>query len=96
MAPSSPSPTENSDPARSRIRNGWKSAAQKPNLNHSLITKLACEPGRNPYLYGSEETHPLTLIRSHSHYPDPVHSSAAERTPCVLFRQWGRLGLRAA
>jgi hypothetical protein len=43
-APSSPSPTENSDPGRLRIRNGWISAARKPDLNHSLITKPECEP----------------------------------------------------
>jgi hypothetical protein len=44
-APSSLSPTENSDPVRSRIRNGWKSAVQRPDLNQSLIAKPVCEPG---------------------------------------------------
>jgi hypothetical protein len=36
-------------PARLRIRNGWMSAAHKPDLNRSLTTKLACEPSHNSH-----------------------------------------------
>ena len=43
MAPSSPSPMGNSGRIQLRIRNGWTSAARKPDLNHLLTTKPECE-----------------------------------------------------
>ena len=46
---SSPSPTENPGHTRLRIRNGWTSAARKPDLNRSLTTKPECEPSHSQY-----------------------------------------------
>ena len=46
-APSSPSPTGKSGPARLRTGNGWTSAAQKPDLNRSLTTKPGYETGHS-------------------------------------------------
>jgi hypothetical protein len=47
MAPSSPLPTANLDPTRSKIHNAWTRGARKPGSNHSLPPRPACGLSRS-------------------------------------------------